>query len=746
MDFDTFLDAIHTRLDPKRLSPEQIDIITYTSGPMWIVAGPGSGKTEVLTLTALKKIMVDGVPPKAIMITTFTNKAARNIRDRIFRYARFLYDRDPSLEQDYDLSTLRIGTLHSLCEEILKEYRYANYENYRLMDDIQTYLFTYDHARIVNDNKENKKENKRIWDNLYYLFSPFGQPYIRPPARLPSKRDRTYAAITLFNRLTEDLVDIERLSAAGGYWSLVADAYNEYSSTLDRHGRSDFASVQKAFLSFLRSPQGVRFLIGDGSDRHPGLQCVFVDEYQDTNPIQEAIYLTLSQHSQNLIVVGDDDQALYRFRGATVDGFVTFDRACERYWEMSPDTVSKKYLNANYRSHPTIIAYYNDYIRSFDVMRLPDARVAGKPDLVAKKSVSAKYPPLSAIRGGSQAEVADRFGGFVNDLLAHNIIEKPNQCALLMYSVRANHSGPFEQALRRRGIPVYNPRAGEYLDQQEVAGALGALVSILDPGLETLHAQIRGRAVRAVEAWVNVYQDLAERFPPLGIYVDRSVRAIQRSEPNQYLNTSPLELLWKIYSQPPFSSWKEEPGERTYRLSQLTQLLEAYSSTPLPNRPGTDRGRLRLSSRPGSEGRLSQVWLTNFYYALIHMLASNGMNDPEDQEFVVPDGSFPIMTIHQAKGLEFDIVFLYGLTKASTPSTAIYLEDSLEPYREVPRRVRFTPQERADQDLIRLYYVADSRAKYAIVNLVPDDHMVDALGYPAGEYDRFTTRVGVEVG
>ncbi|MDG6219318.1 MAG: UvrD-helicase domain-containing protein, partial [Candidatus Thermoplasmatota archaeon] len=462
MEQDEFFGFIEPHLDHK-ISSEQKEVIKHESGPLWVVAGPGSGKTEVLVLTTLKKIFVDNINPKSILITTFTKKAAKNLHDRILTYARYVFDVVPELENQIDFSELRIGTLHSLCENILEEYRYPCFENIRMMDEIEQYLFIYDHSNVSLDTRK-KQIFRKLWEAFPFMFSVYGN--IRRNSgwvatNYPSRRDRTKAAISLFNRVTEDLIDVDKLRKSGNdHLILLADAYEDYEQKLLNHGRCDFANVQKIFLEFLKTDYAMQFLAGDGTSNHPGIECVLVDEYQDTNPIQEAIYFYLAKKTQNLIVVGDDDQALYRFRGASVDGLVTFDKACKRYWGLDEQEVtrSKKFLKQNYRSHEDIVTYYDEYIKSFPDMNLKNARVEEKPQLVSKKKIEIDYPPLVAIRGKDSENVAKIFAELVRNLINNGIIESPSQCALLMQSVKGNHSKPFAEALKSLKITPYNPR------------------------------------------------------------------------------------------------------------------------------------------------------------------------------------------------------------------------------------------------------------------------------------------------
>jgi DNA helicase-2/ATP-dependent DNA helicase PcrA len=176
MDTDELLHIIEDRLGFV-IDEEKLDVINHGPGPLQVVAGPGSGKTELIPILAVKKIFVEECNPKSVIITTFTEKGAKNLRDRILRYAGYVFTEHPGLEKKIDLSSLRIGTLHSLCADIMQEYRYEGYENYRLLDEIEQYLFGYDHATVARDTKT-KQIYRDLWANLPYLFDHFGRPYL----------------------------------------------------------------------------------------------------------------------------------------------------------------------------------------------------------------------------------------------------------------------------------------------------------------------------------------------------------------------------------------------------------------------------------------------------------------------------------------------------------------------------------------------------------------------------------------
>lgn len=731
MDLQNLLTIIQPVLGYLLDPVEQVPVINQTIGPVWVIAGPGSGKTEVLVVRTLKLIFVDNINPKSIMLTTFTKKAAKNLFDRIINYANEVFKQDPTLQTQIDLHSLRIGTLHSLCTDIMLEYKYPDYENFRLLDDIEQYLFIYEHSDLVRDNSTTYLD---IWNNFDYLVE--GWDSITESVgwnnrtRAPNRWRRERAAVSVFNRIIEDMIDLTLLRSQGGAWSSLADCYDNYVQSLEVHKRCDFAYLEKKFLGFLDTQLGNLFVNGDNSAVHSGLTHIMVDEYQDTNPIQEAIYLKLSENHHNLCVVGDDDQALYRFRGGTVDCMVNFDMACAQSWSIPANQVAKMFLSVNYRSHPDIVSYYDFYINSFPAMNLNGARVANKLNLNSGGRITGNYPAFGYITGRTISLTAINFASFVTDLLANNIIQLPSQCVLLMRSVResAYNAGPFAAALRDAGIQPYNPRSRTFLQQEEIIAALGAFISVVDPGLTALSSVGAPGIRHMVNNWVVEYQRLAPSYPDLADYINQSQVFIAQQILVSFLGVNIQEILYRILAHDPFKSWEENDPERSYRFGKLTNIFEAYSSIPFPNAPGSNRGDLIISST--TPGEISFRWRQNFYRSLVGLLVSQGISDPEDEEIICPVDRLPIMTVHQAKGLEFPFVFVYGLNRSASPDNSIVLEEQLSIFKQNQLGQTFTQLQRAEQDLIRFFYVAYSRTQYALIHLTPRAHLAGhSTGY-----------------
>lgn len=731
--------GIITPLLGHELDDEQESVIQHIDGPLWVVAGPGSGKTEVLVLRVLKMIFVNDIDPGSIILTTFTEKAANNLFQRILRYSNEIFRLFPDLQNSIDIHLLRVGTLHGLCNDIMQEYKYPGYENYRLLDELEQYLFIYEHVAIANSQDD---ENLPLWHEYSYLvdgYDPISNSMgWNNRERLPNKWKRTNAAIRLFDRIVDDEIDVNRLTGSDSSL-LLQEAYGDYVNTLETHNRCDFSHLQSKFLDFLVTPLGNRFINGDGSERHQGISYVLVDEYQDTNPIQEHIYFELVRQSHNLCVVGDDDQALYRFRGGTVECMVNFGSACNRYLGVEASSVRTVFLNKNYRSHENIVEFFDQYITSFATMHQPGARVSDKPTLDPESDIAGNYPAVARLSGRTIPITAEIFGDLVRELIDHEIISGPEQCALLMRSVRetARNAGPFAESLRNHDITPYNPRSRTFLQQAEVQGILGALVYIVDPDGSALAAVVVPSIRNMVEEWRAVYDDIAGQNPGLNNYVSESTATIRRMPQNSWVNVSILEVFYRILAQPPFHEWSED-HERTYRIGKLSRVLETYSAVPLPGRPGSNRGSLRIGST--QEGQISWVWRMNFYYSFVGLLVAEGLNDPEEGGIICPPDQLPIMTVHQAKGLEFPFVFVYGLNRQPQPGPAVRLENALAQYRTNLPAIDPPPDQKAIQDLIRFYYVAYSRAQYALVLLVPQAHFrSNGLGFPNQSYNQLRT-------
>ena len=703
-----------------KLDNDQRAVVSHGNGPLWVIAGPGSGKTDSIVFRCLKLLVVDRVPPASIILTTFTEKAANNLQTRISQYMQFLVKTDKSLEV-IDYNRVRIDTLHGLCNDIMQEFRFTGYQNYRLLDDIEQRLFIIEHSSPASLDNSVSRSYDDIWKTFSYAFDsfdPLSKSKWKPTSgRSPNRNIRAKGLAVLFNRIVEDMLDIALMKNEGGAWETLVKAYEEYREKLFNTYRCDFAHVQAKFLDFLNSEQSNLFLYGNGTDQYPGVKQVLVDEYQDTNPIQEEIYFKLAERTKNICVVGDDDQALYRFRGGTVDCMVNFENSCKE--KMNIPQIAKIFLSTNYRSNPGIITFYDNYIRSFQEMTIPGARVPGKPALKAGSNINGNYPSVAIHRGQNANDVAEFFTGMVKYLYDRQIIHDYSECALLLLSTKRNrnNAGPFMDALESNSIPCYNPRSKGLLEEEEIKVLLGGMLEILDPD-STAQKSIKFEQItERCDEWRAEFDELAKINSDLRTYVDQYAEGIMRMGPRTSVGVNLLEIFYDLLNFPPISEWIEDP-DRSVRIGVVCKILDAYSNVPSAANVKNMLGFLYTSSSP-NQG-LSFNWRRNFYYSLLGILASEGLNEAEDEIENFPRGKLPIMTIHQSKGLEFPIVFVYGLSQAKPDSEATLLESDFMRFRRNKNRslsTSFTLDQKIKQDQVRLFFVAYSRAQYALVLL-----------------------------
>lgn len=664
----------------KTLNEAQRQAISQVEGPVWILAGPGSGKTETLVLRTLNLLLVHRVPPRAIFLTTFTRKAARNLLSRLIDYKSQIEGkvsiREAERIRDINVMDIYIGTLHSLAWDILREFGQSDLSEKRLMEEIETLFFVYVHLK--------KDDIDAVWNGLKHLRNS-RSGYVRGWSRINT-------VLNLMNRIVEDRINPYRDDYEEEWVKNLIQLYHKYKKTLDRYNRIDFAHVQKDFLDFLESSLGRDFLEGDGSLLRPGIQYVMVDEYQDTNPIQEAIYFKLAARTGNLCVVGDDDQAIYRFRGGTVACMLRFPDMAKRKLGKEPETIS---LSVNYRSVPAIVDYINDYINK----RFPQSsgvRAPKKPLQSARDNTDVCLFYINPKKMKRRKDVAEAVAEVIQKATSNNYISNYAECAILLRSTRVSKiswTRYIQDALEKKGIPYYNPRNRAAQNQEEIQLILQVfkyIVSKDDKSDLSSDSKLRHQGKDFLEKVlsVNVSDDMK-----------KAIKLIRIGSKKRKIEW--LQLFYYFLAIEPLSKWKDE-AFRAERLGMFSSLLEAFSLTPRKGKEvGQDHRYIYFRSKSTK----------SFWEFFTKYIEEEGLNDPEDEDIVVPEGHVPIMTIHQAKGLEFRMVFVVN-EEWSSPSIEHTAEHVLRKYAyESYIGKSFLPEELARHDSARLHYVAYSRAK-----------------------------------
>ena len=715
---------------PPNLSQEQC--ITHSpETPLMIVAGPGSGKTTVLVLRALRLVFVDGLHPEEVLITTFTKKAATEIRSRLIEWGSNIIDylqnsSDHTLNlQDFDsidINQFITGTLDSICNDELTNVRLPSDSTPVLVEKfVSNALFMFEGLFPVNA-QNNTKLNE-------YLSTFTGKSKLNFKEKLEICR-------TIIGRLVHDQVNLrsyQQTTEHNEARRLIIKAFKLYHKFLIENNQLDYARLEELFYQQLTQ--------GKFNERFTSkLKALLVDEYQDTNPLQESIYFELVRRfGASFTIVGDDDQSLYRFRGATVELFRDF---VSRFSQFDPNSQTPKILNLveNYRSTPEIVRFFNDFITN-DLNFTP-ARVGSKRSIIAK-SESNQIPVLGMFRPDRE-QLADSLVSFLIDVFRgdgcqidvngqrQTIISKNGgnfgDSVFLSFSVneytrfrRERLPLLLRQRLQENEINVFNPRGRSLRDIPEVQQLLGTILECIDPqGTQQNELNRLGNA----ETYLNRWRRSAQRFvltnpapnQPTGLH--HFVEGWQ-SRKTQRLPQWPgewplLDLCFRIVTWIP--ELHNDPEGQVYleavaRCISETAIFSAYRSTIIFN--------------PQHEKRSIQRAIRD----ILVPIAEGSVDVDEEIMPHVPRSHFPFMTIHQAKGLEYPLVIVdvsSDYTRNDSrqqfqrfpeeASSEQRLEDDLANHCEIGNmRMNRTALDRTFDDIIRRYYVAYSRPQSVLL-------------------------------
>ena len=648
---------------------KQSAVISVTEGPVLVIAGPGSGKTYCLverTANILKKVG----DPSRVLISTFTEKAAKELSTRI---SNRLTD-DSSGVNPLDLS---LGTLHSIFLKILDEFRAHTtiQNNYTVLDQFdQRYLIF-----------QNLQEFRTI-EGIETIFT----------AKV--RRASWYFAGELakwVNKVSEEGIKAEELSGATlPDLHALGQVYAKYQQLLSQHNNLDFSTIQVEMLRLLENKKIC-------TEIQSRFDYLMIDEYQDTNSIQEKIILKLAEPHQNLCVVGDDDQSLYRFRGASVRNILKFS---ERF---SPGQCKQIDLTENYRSEPPIIDFYNNWMSTADWS-------AGEKNFRFSKQIKAAhphetaYPSVFKTSGNDKKDDwATEVTEFLNSLRSKGIIKDWNQVAFLFRSVRSEKVVDFANALESAGIPIYAPRSDMYFKREEVRLLIGALL-LLFPQYNAIRNAHNGRNL---DCW-RYYDECQQVFlEHIESNVDPKLKA-WITEKAEYHKTLPENtnypfsgLFYDLIQYPTFNHFLEEgiahghvrDARPARNIAMFSRLLNKYEHIYNV-----------IVLRPDRLDR-DLISLFNFFFRFLY---DGALEEYEDEIEYAPSGCVSFMTIHQSKGLEFPIVIV-GSLNAYPIRQHTHLDEKLESF---IGREPFEPIERIKTfDFWRLFYTAFSRAQNMLV-------------------------------
>ena len=749
---------------------EQRAAIEHIDGPLYLTAGPGSGKTRVLLWRTVNLLVFHGVQPEQIYLSTFTEKAAHQLKEGLRTLLGMVTNHTG---KPYDLTPMYLGTVHSLCQRILSDRRHFVLGRHRnrppqLMDELSQYfhLSRNRHWRGILEAGELGDDPhaviNAVWDSKYPSMS---------------KHVAVVNCTSIFNRFSEECIDVETAKKLvkkskklyGEYdisteqVEMLLDLYDEYKKSLqqDNVRLTDFALLQQEAFNLLNANEGSKHVF-----KH-----VIVDEYQDTNSIQERIFFRLASGNNNICVVGDDDQALYRFRGATVENFVEFSDRCREYIRVKPRRIS---LDINYRSRGQIVDFYKTFMKQIDWKKPKGGqyRIAGK-NIQAHRadtnvSVVASTPGKPEI---ACAEIAD----LAKALIDEGRVENANQIAVLFPSLKSAAVKHFQTAFEAVGLQVYAPRAGRFLEVQESLDVFGLLLHILGhPPRGEYHgkdydgfrewaeiAETRAKALMMKDNLLKRYiDDRKDELENASADYEALLKVVKKNHWDLNSPYQPDKMKRLLFGARGLSEQARKllssayldrlAGERATQGNPLTVLYILRRVTSIDwnlldifyrlcgfehfkkmfdmaedNEDRTDEGpvanlglitqylsrfldeRIAMITADLLVDKILQIVFFNFLFSLYRL----GETELEDADDPFPRGRIPFLTIHQSKGLEFPVVILGNLRKDDKGP-----QRNEQIVRPLLNRPAGEPLDRMSEfDIMRMYYVALSRAKNLLV-------------------------------
>ena len=626
-----------------KLNPQQRQAVTAGAGPVLVLAGPGSGKTRVLTQRVAYLIAYEGVRPYQMLAVTFTNKAAREMSNRV---------RDMLGELAAD--GLWLGTFHSICARLLR--REAEH-------------LPFDARFVIFDEDDQQRLVKSAIRDL----------------NLDEKTYRPVSVHAAISRAKNDLIFPDEYPTQTYRDEVVKRVYKRYQELLKQNNAVDFDDLLLWTAHLLSEFPAVREKYAQR------FQHVLVDEFQDTNFAQYVLLKHLASGYNNIFVVGDPDQSIYRWRGADY-------RNVQRFEQDYPDA-QVILLEQNYRSKQTIL---NAAMAVID--RNPHRR---RKNLFTDRGAGEKVSYYEALDDYAEA-------AFVVDTIASLVAGKvcePGDCAV-MYRTNAQ-SRLLEEAFLQARLPYRLVGAQRFYGRREVKDILAYLRLVNNPADE-------------------ISLDRVINLPPRGIG-DKTVQALHNAA--HAANTSPAAAVMDLARGDASPFWPQFTGRAALPLADFGALLTNWQAeapratvTELFDRittdihyqefldDGTEEGAERWENvqelrrlTVEYENRTMTDFLENVALISDQDTLSEGKNAPT------------LLTLHAAKGLEFGSVFIVGLDDGILPHSRSF--DDPESMEE-ERRLFYVGITRAEDRLYLLRALRRGGRGYA-EETIPSRYLED---------------------
>ena len=755
-------------------------ILSPSNKSLFIVAGPGSGKTTVMVLKILKYLFVDDIEPNSILATTYTRKAAEELYSRVLGWGdeikNHLID---TIDDDFskllqidriDFNQIKIGTTDSIAEELLRDYKKPGENQAIVIEE-----FVANSAMIKIIIQDETYLNKRL---VEYLKELTGLEKLNEPSKISE------ILLKIKNRIYHDQVDFEELYRDAEPESgeqIALDCIRKYEEVLSNRNTIDFAMLEAQFLNKLKNKDLKSFL--------DDIKIVLIDEYQDTNLLQEDIYFTIAQsalkNDGSITVVGDDDQSLYRFRGATVDLFTNYPKRVKERLDIDVEEIN---LRTNYRSTENIIEHCNQFAE-LD-REYQNARVENKPKIIAPDFEKDKMPVLGLFRNNPEMLAKDlsilinklvnkgecelkvmqvlnedyykKVNGKVDIAKLQQIKEEnlkagkemdkislkldsdygsASDIAILSFSPKERQRGnrSFLYFLRKQlkrykqPIEMFNPRGIELQDIEIVEIFCGLVLECIDPEgtVQKLDKTIPKLAIHKMNQWRVKAREYIKLNPEPHepISLSQFVTSWQLRKPRGYdewpKSASLMELAYKI------TTWIEELQDDVEGIVYLEAITKSITQTGFFNEYHSNISF--ISPTHERDSILEAIW--NIFVPI----STGGVKIDESLLETLPDNRVNVLSIHQSKGLEFPLVIVdvgskfknndvrtQHLRFPKSLKDKVTIEDTIRKHSTLGQSER-SEKDRLFDDLTRLYFVAFSRAE-SVLLLVGLNSAIE--GYP----------------
>ncbi|MHA3773948.1 ATP-dependent helicase [Verrucomicrobiota bacterium sgz303538] len=614
------------------LNPQQYAAVTAPPGPALVIAGAGSGKTRTLTYR-VAYLLENGVMPSNILLLTFTNKAAREMLDRVTNLIT------------HDISTLWGGTFHSIGNRILRRHPQAAgfAPGFSIMDreDQKDMLDTVIAGLGVDPKEKRFPKGEVLADVLSYSLNT--------------------------GRSIDDVL-VEKYPHFLEYSEQIAEARKKYEAKKRAANSMDFDDLLEKTLRLLQKEPA----IAEHYQRQ--FQFILVDEYQDTNHLQADFIDILAAHHRNVMVVGDDAQSIYSWRGADFKNIIEFPK---RY----PNAKVYK-IETNYRSIPEILEVANSAIAS-NVHQFPK-------ELVSSRTSGVK-PALVPLSDSNQqaAFVAQR-------ILELNEEGTPLTEMAVLYRAHF-HSMELQMELTRRGIPFQITSGLRFFEQAHIKDVAAFLKFVVNPRDEVAFKRmvrlLPGIGPRSAEQlWGEASRALSsaiEATPAAGEGEGSAPEHLPFSFRDLLLPLKAPAKAKKGWEQLVYTLEEVAPNGKPNPPSEMIEcVIEAvYDDYAKANFPNYEQRREDLNTLANFAKQYEQPAEFLDQLALLTSLDHEATVATEDTEAVT------LSSVHQSKGLEWKVVFVIWMTDGMFPGSRSLDSDS------------------AIEEERRLFYVAVTRAR-----------------------------------